>query len=73
MKWDIQLSEEVDMLRETVRQFAEKRITPIAEDLDRENEFPQHLWRELGDLGLLSMTISGYNSRVLPTGIIEKY
>ena len=58
MNWDIQLNEEVDMLRETVRQFAEKRIAPIAEDVDRENEFPQHLWKELGDLGLLGMTAS---------------
>ena len=58
MNWDIQLNEEVDMLRETVRQFAEKRIAPIAEEVDRENEFPQHLWKELGDLGLLGMTVS---------------
>ena len=58
MNWDIQLNEEVDMLRETVRQFAEKRIAPIAEDVDRDNEFPQHLWKELGDLGLLGMTVS---------------
>ena len=40
MNWDIQLNEEVDMLRETVRQFVEKGIAPIAEDVDRENEFP---------------------------------
>ena len=58
MNWDIQLNEEVDMLRETVRQFAEKRIAPIAEEVDRENEFPQHLWKELGNLGLLGMTVS---------------
>ena len=58
MNWDIQLNEEVDMLRETVRQFAEKCIAPIAEDVDRQNEFPQHLWKELGDLGLLGMTVS---------------
>jgi isovaleryl-CoA dehydrogenase len=41
-----------------VRQFVEKRIAPIAEDVDRDNEFPQHLWKELGDLGLLGMTVS---------------
>ena len=45
MNWDIQLNEEVDMLRETVMQFAQKHIAPIAEDVDRVNEFPQHLWR----------------------------
>ncbi len=57
MNWDIKLNEEVDLLRESVRQFAEKCITPIADDVDRSNEFPQHLWRELGDLGLLGMTV----------------
>ena len=57
MNWDIKLNEEVDLLRESVRQFAEKCIAPIADDIDRSNEFPQHLWRELGDLGLLGMTV----------------
>jgi isovaleryl-CoA dehydrogenase len=58
MNWDIQLNEEVDLLRETVRQFAEKRIAPIADEIDRNNEFPQHLWKELGELGLLGITVS---------------
>ena len=58
MNWDIQLNEDVDMLRETVRQFAEKHIVPIAEDIDRENEFPHYLWKELGNLGLLGITVS---------------
>jgi len=57
MNWDIQLNEEVDLLRETVRQFAEKRIAPIADEIDRNNEFPQHLWKELGELGLLGITV----------------
>ena len=57
MNWDIQLNEEVDLLRETVRQFAAKRITPIADEIDRKNEFPQHLWKELGELGLLGITV----------------
>ena len=58
MNWDIQVNEEVDLLRETVRQFAEKNIAPIADDIDRDNEFPQHLWTELGKLGLLGITVS---------------
>ena len=57
MNWDIQLNEEVDLLRETVRQFAEKHIAPIADEIDRNNEFPQHLWKELGELGLLGITV----------------
>ena len=44
MNWDIKLNEEVDLLRESVRQFADKCIAPIAYDIDRSNEFPQHLW-----------------------------
>ena len=58
MNVDYQLNEDVVMLRETVRQFAEKRIVPIAEDIDRENEFPHYLWKELGNLGLLGITVS---------------
>ncbi len=57
MNWDIQINEEVDLLRETVRQFAEKHIVPIADEIDRNNEFPQHLWIELGNLGLLGITV----------------
>ena len=57
MKWDNQVNEEIDLLRETVRQFAEKNIAPIADDIDRDNEFPKHLWTELGNLGLLGITV----------------
>lgn len=57
MLFDTQLNEEVDLLRETVREFAEKEIAPIADEIDRSNEFPAHLWRKFGDLGLLGMTI----------------
>ena len=58
MNWNIQINNEVDLLRTSVRGFAEKFIAPIAQDIDRENDFPQHLWKKLGDLGLLGITIS---------------
>jgi isovaleryl-CoA dehydrogenase len=51
------LGEELDMLRETVRQFAQKEIAPRAQTIDHENLFPQDLWRKLGDLGVLGVTI----------------
>ena len=51
------LNEEVDLLRETVRAFAEKEIAPLADQIDRENEFPSHLWKKLGDLGLLGISV----------------
>jgi isovaleryl-CoA dehydrogenase len=50
------LGEEIDALRETVHRFAQERIAPIAAEIDHSNEFPPHLWKELGALGLLGIT-----------------
>jgi isovaleryl-CoA dehydrogenase len=50
------LGEDIDALRDTVRRFAQDRIAPAAGDIDRSNEFPAHLWSEMGALGLLGMT-----------------
>ena len=58
MIFNTTLNEEVDLLRQTVRDFAEKEIAPIADQIDRENEFPPHLWKKLGNLGLLGITAS---------------
>lgn len=51
------LSEELEMLRDTVRRFAQQEIAPHAEEIDRNNAFPEDLWPKLGELGLLGMTI----------------
>jgi isovaleryl-CoA dehydrogenase len=53
----MKLSEDIEMLRESVRRFAEDSIAPRAEEIDESNEFPQDLWQELGDMGLLGITI----------------
>ncbi|MER2635311.1 MAG: isovaleryl-CoA dehydrogenase [Rhizobiaceae bacterium] len=53
---DFGLGEEIDALREQVRRFAADRIAPLAAETDRSNEFPMHLWQEMGALGLLGMT-----------------
>ena len=53
---DFGLGEDIDALRDMVRRFAQERIAPIAADIDRSNEFPSHLWKELGALGLLGIT-----------------
>ncbi|MBK8209700.1 MAG: isovaleryl-CoA dehydrogenase [Rhodospirillales bacterium] len=52
------LGDMVEMLRETVRAFADREIAPRAGDIDRENTFPDGLWRSLGDLGLLGITVA---------------
>ena len=45
------------MLRESVHDFAQSEIAPLADEIDRSNEFPAQLWRKLGDLGLLGITV----------------
>ena len=51
------LNEDMELLRETVRRFAEQEIAPRAEEIDASNTFPRDLWIKLGELGLLGMTI----------------
>ena len=52
------LGEVIDTVRDQVRRFAEERIAPRAQEIDRSNEFPRDLWREAGELGLLGLTVS---------------
>ena len=54
---NFQLGETVDLLRETVRDFARAEIAPRAADIDRDNLFPADLWRRMGELGLLGVTV----------------
>jgi alkylation response protein AidB-like acyl-CoA dehydrogenase len=54
---DFDLEHEHELVRSTVREFAEQRVAPVAEELDRESRFPYDLVAELGDLGLMGMTI----------------
>jgi len=51
------LGEDVNALREMVHRFAQERIKPMAADIDLKNEFPNELWKEFGDLGLLGVTV----------------
>ena len=53
----IELNEAQELIRRTVRGFAEAEIEPIADEIDREDKWPGHLWPMLGELGLLGVTI----------------
>lgn len=50
------LSEENEALRDMVHRFAQEKIAPLAAEIDRSNEFPAHLWQEMGAVGLLGIT-----------------
>src|SRR5271168_901329 len=54
---DFDLGPEIDMLRTTVRDFAEDRIAPLAAEIDRTDRFPVELWPEMGAIGLHGITV----------------
>ncbi len=54
---DFGLGTDIMMLRDTVRDFAQEKITPRADEIDRNNSFPRELWPQLGALGLLGITV----------------
>jgi isovaleryl-CoA dehydrogenase len=51
------LGEDVNALRDMVHRWAQERVKPLAAEIDATNEFPAHLWTEMGDLGLLGVTV----------------
>ncbi|KFI31033.1 isovaleryl-CoA dehydrogenase [Haematobacter missouriensis] len=55
MRFD--LGEDIETLREAVHRWAQERLKPMAAEIDRTNEFPAPLWKELGDLGVLGVTV----------------
>ena len=54
---DFQLGEDVDALRDAVRAFADVEIVPRAGQIDQSDQFPMDLWRKMGDLGVLGITV----------------
>ena len=78
MRFD--LGEDIAALRDMVHAWAQKRVKPIAAQVDRDNVFPAELWREMGDLGLLGITVPeeyggagmGYLAHVIATEEIAR-
>jgi len=50
------LGEEVNYMRDNVHRWAQEKVKPLAAEIDKSNQFPNHLWREMGSLGLLGIT-----------------
>ncbi len=51
------LGEDVNALRDMVHKWAQERVKPMAAEIDSTNEFPNELWTEMGELGLLGITV----------------
>lgn len=56
--FDFQLGEMADTIRESTQRFAADKIAPIAAEIDEKDEFPRHLWPQMGELGLHGITVS---------------
>ncbi len=77
---EFDLGEDVAALREMVHRWAQERVKPMAAAIDRDNSFPAELWREMGDLGLLGITVPedyggagmGYLAHVVATEEIAR-
>ena len=55
---NFQLGEDIDALRDAVRDFAQAEIAPRAAEIDKNDQFPMDAWRKMGDLGVLGITVS---------------
>jgi isovaleryl-CoA dehydrogenase len=54
---NFQLGDDIDALRDAVCDFAQAEIAPLAHDVDKNDQFPMHLWRKMGELGVLGITV----------------
>jgi isovaleryl-CoA dehydrogenase len=55
--FDFDLGENADQIRDLSRRFSEHEIAPIADEIDKTNTFPRHLWPQMGELGLHGITV----------------
>ena len=57
---EFDLGDDVKAMREAVHRWSQDSLKPLAAKIDKDNYFPDHLWREMGDLGILGITVEGY-------------
>ena len=57
---EFDLGDDVKAMREAVHRWSQDSLKPLAAKIDKDNYFPDHLWREMGDLGILGVTVEGY-------------
>ena len=53
----LQLDEMRTDLRESIEKFADEEVKPLRESMDKEDVFPKHMWKRMGDMGLLGITV----------------
>ena len=57
---EFDLGDDIKAMREAVHRWSQDSLKPLAAKIDKDNYFPDHLWREMGDLGILGITVEGY-------------
>ena len=77
---DFDLGNDINVLKDSIEEFCKREIAPLAEDIDKNNDFPAHLWKKMGELGLLGITAEekyggsglGYTEHVIAMQEISK-
>ncbi len=77
---DFDLGKDIEVLKDSIQEFCKREIAPLAEDIDKKNDFPSHLWKKMGELGLLGITAEekyggsglGYTEHVIAMQEISK-
>ena len=77
---DFDLGNDINVLKDSIQEFCKREIAPLAEDIDKKNDFPSHLWKKMGELGLLGITAEekyggsglGYTEHVVAMQEISK-
>ena len=77
---DFALGNDINVLKDSIQEFCKREIAPLAEDIDKKNDFPSHLWKKMGELGLLGITAEekyggsglGYTEHVIAMQEISK-